>query len=134
MRCGCRSWGTRPGPGNPSIATGRELFGAHCARCHGADAKRTSQAPNLLLRVKGMSEAGFVEAVLRRYRWSLPAGEAGGESAWFEAMLHGVLARPGAARACRPVGIATRGIEGCEDLVRLSEVGRYRPPQTSRIT
>jgi mono/diheme cytochrome c family protein len=76
-----------------SFATGRELFGVHCARCHGADAAGTADGPNLLLRVKGMSEAGFTSAVLQRYRWSLPAAEGAGESAAREAMMRGVLSR-----------------------------------------
>ena len=40
-----------------------------------------------------MSEDAFGAAVLRRYRFSVPADEAGGESAAREAMLRGVLTR-----------------------------------------
>lgn len=80
-------------PAKPSIDAGRQLFGAHCARCHGADATGSADAPNLLPRVKGMSEAAFSSAVLQRYRWSIPAPEAAGESTGLEAMLRGVLSR-----------------------------------------
>ena len=80
-------------PTPASIETGRELFRANCTRCHGADATGTSDGPNLLLRVKGMSDTAFSSAVLQRYRWSVPAGEAGGESAAREAMMRGVLSR-----------------------------------------
>ena len=76
-----------------SMETGRELFRANCVRCHGADATGTADGPNLLVRVKGMSEAGFAGAVLQRYRWSVPAGEASGESAARDAMLRGLLSR-----------------------------------------
>jgi mono/diheme cytochrome c family protein len=80
-------------PTAASIEAGRELFRANCVRCHGADATGTADAPNLLPRVKGMSEAAFSSAVLQRYRWSLPAAEAGGESAAREAMMRGLLLR-----------------------------------------
>lgn len=76
-----------------SAEQGQKLFGIHCARCHGVDATGSAEAPNLLPRVKGMSEAAFTSAVLQRYRWSMPAAEAGGESAGREAMIRGVLSR-----------------------------------------
>ena len=79
----CQSAGTpsagaaAAAPTAASIEAGRELFRANCVRCHGADATGTADAPNLLPRVKGMSEAAFSSAVLQRYRWSVPAAEAG---------------------------------------------------------
>lgn len=76
-----------------SIESGRELFRANCVRCHGADATGTADGPNLLLRVKGMSDTAFSSAVLQRYRWSVPAGETGGESGARDAMMRGLLSR-----------------------------------------
>jgi mono/diheme cytochrome c family protein len=97
---GARAQGVRA-PGSASSAAmkssleaGHDLFRAHCMRCHGVDARGTADGPNLLLRVKGMSEAAFVSAVLQRYRWTLPAAEGAGESEAREAMIRGVLSRP----------------------------------------
>jgi mono/diheme cytochrome c family protein len=80
-----------PAGSAPTAAAGRELFTAHCVRCHGVDAVGTANGPDLRSRVKVMSEDAFGNAVLRRYRWSVPAGQAGGEGAARDAMLHGVL-------------------------------------------
>lgn len=80
-----------PSSSAPTAAAGRELFAAHCVRCHGVDAVGTAEGPDLWPRVKVMSEDAFGNAVLRRYRWSVPAGQAGGESAARDALLNGVL-------------------------------------------
>jgi mono/diheme cytochrome c family protein len=80
-------------PTKSSIEIGRELFSVHCSRCHGNDGAGTANGPNLLVRVRGMSEPGFVSAVLQRYSWSLPAIEGAGESGAREAMIRGVLTR-----------------------------------------
>jgi mono/diheme cytochrome c family protein len=80
-------------PTKSSIEIGRELFSVHCSRCHGTDGAGTANGPNLLVRVRGMSEPGFVSAVLQRYRWSLPAIEGAGESGARDAMIRGVLTR-----------------------------------------
>lgn len=76
-----------------AVDSGRELFGVRCARCHGAEATGTANAPDLLPRVKGMSQESFSAAVLQRHRWSLPAIESAGESAAREAMIRGVPTR-----------------------------------------
>lgn len=68
-------------------------FQANCARCHGNDATGTDKAPDLLPRVKGMSEARFVSTVLQRYQWVVPSSEAGSESAARQALLEDVLRR-----------------------------------------
>ena len=81
----------QPEPG--AVETGQRLFAANCARCHGATAQGTAAGPDLLSRVRGMSRDRFAEAVLRRYSWSVPAGEAAGEGALREAMLRGLLQR-----------------------------------------
>ena len=52
---------------------GWRVFRANCARCHGPDATGTSKAPNLLERVKPMSETRFIGTVLQRYKWVLPS-------------------------------------------------------------
>lgn len=77
----------------PSADRGQALYTAHCARCHGADARGSALGPDLRERIRGMSRDAFVEAVLRRYRWTLPATSAGGESEAREALLRGVLER-----------------------------------------
>lgn len=69
------------GVGDPAWDRGRDLFGRHCARCHGSDAAGTADAPNLLARLQGMSESNFTSAVLQRYAWSVPASEGSSESA-----------------------------------------------------
>jgi cytochrome c553 len=80
-----------PAAAMPSAALGRELFAAHCVRCHGAEARGTANGPDLRPRLLGMSEAAFGNAVLRRYRWSVPAAEAAGESGARDALLRGLL-------------------------------------------
>lgn len=75
----------------PSAAAGRELFAAHCVRCHGAEARGSANGPDLRPRLRGMSEDAFGNAVLRRYRWSVPAAEAAGESGARDALLRGLL-------------------------------------------
>jgi mono/diheme cytochrome c family protein len=91
--------GPAPAPDPRVVEHGRQLFAAHCARCHGADARGGAEAPNLRQRVQGMSEGGFANAVLQRYRWKLPAAEAAGEGGAREALLRGLLSRsePGSA-------------------------------------
>lgn len=75
------------------LEQGRQLFQAHCVRCHGADAKGGAGAPSLLQRVAGMSEDRFASAVLRRYAWSIDASEAASPDAVREALLRGTLQR-----------------------------------------
>jgi mono/diheme cytochrome c family protein len=87
-----------PAAAMPSAAAGRELFAMHCVRCHGAEARGTANGPDLRPRLRGMSEDAFGNAVLRRYRWSVPAAEAAGESGARDALLRGLLEpRPDAA-------------------------------------
>ncbi len=90
-----------PAGAMPSAALGRELFAAHCVRCHGAEARGTANGPDLRPRLLGMSEAAFGNAVLRRYRWSVPAAEAAGESGARDALLRGLL-EPRQAAAAMP--------------------------------
>ena len=95
----CEGWAQAAPAAAPAAASpaspylGWRLFQANCARCHGADATGSANAPDLLPRVKGMSEARFVAAVLQRYHWVLPAGEAAREGAAREALIQDVLRR-----------------------------------------
>lgn len=81
---------SRQPPG--SVYSGWRVFQARCASCHGADA-RGAAAPDLLPRVGEMGERRFVGLVLNRYDWSLPAPDAAGESAAFEAMIEAIVQR-----------------------------------------
>jgi mono/diheme cytochrome c family protein len=72
---------------------GWRLFQVHCARCHGSDATGTPSAPDLLPRIRGMSEARFVAAVLQRYQWVMPASESAREGAARDALIQDVLRR-----------------------------------------
>lgn len=76
-----------------SVYTGWRVFQDKCARCHGAAATGTAQAPDLLPRVREMGSRRFVALVLRRYDMSLPAAQAAGEGAAREAMIEGILQR-----------------------------------------
>jgi cytochrome c553 len=72
---------------------GWRVFQANCARCHGPDAIGTSKAPDLLPRVKVMSQARFIGTVLQRYKWVLPASEGAGESGSPEVLIQGIMER-----------------------------------------
>jgi len=72
---------------------GWRLFQENCARCHGPDALGTKQAPDLLERVKTLSETRFIGIVLRRYSWVLSGEEAGSESAARESLVQGIIDR-----------------------------------------
>ena len=76
-----------------SLYLGWRQFQTSCAGCHGADAAGTDKAPDLLPRVKAMSEGRFVATVLQRYKWILPAGEAAREGAARDAMIDDILTR-----------------------------------------
>jgi hypothetical protein len=90
-------------PGVPSLARaikdsnktylGWRVFQENCARCHGPDATGTRQAPDLLPRVKAMSETRFIGTVLRRYNWVLSGEEAGSESGARDALVQAIIER-----------------------------------------
>jgi len=73
------------------VRAGAELFAAHCARCHGPHAEGSSNGPDLRRRTQGMSEEAFINAVLRRYRWTVAAGAASAEVPGRDALLRGNL-------------------------------------------
>jgi len=74
-----------------SMYSGWRVFQQRCATCHGSDATGAS-APDLLPRVREMGERRFVNLVLYRYDWTLPAGQAG-EGAAREALIDAIVQR-----------------------------------------
>ncbi len=75
------------------VYQGWRVFQTNCARCHGPDATGTDKAPDLLPKMKTMSEARFIGTVLRRYQWAVPAGEAGSESGAHDALIQAIIER-----------------------------------------
>ena len=76
-----------------SVYTGWRVFQDRCAACHGPDALGTTQAPDLLARVRDLGSRRFVSLVLQRYDWSHPAVLAAAEGAAREALVDDVLLR-----------------------------------------
>jgi mono/diheme cytochrome c family protein len=54
------------------VYLGWRVFQDRCARCHGADANGSPTSPDLLVAGRTMGPRRFVDAVLRRYDWTLP--------------------------------------------------------------
>jgi len=63
-----------------SVYAGWRVFQDKCARCHGLEATGTPVAPDLLPRVRTMGSKRFVDWVLTRYDWNLPADQASGNA------------------------------------------------------
>lgn len=76
-----------------SVYTGWRVFQDKCVACHGPAASGTERGPDLLPRVRDMGPRRFVNVVLYRYDWNLPASRAGGESAAREALVEQILQR-----------------------------------------
>lgn len=76
-----------------SVYTGWRVFQERCAGCHGLAATGTAKGPDLLPRVGQMGPHRFVNLVLRRYDWSMPASQAGSEGAAREAFIEGIVQR-----------------------------------------
>jgi hypothetical protein len=76
-----------------SVYTGWRVFQDKCVACHGAAATGTERGPDLLPRVREMGPRRFVNLVLYRYDWNLPAARAGGEGAAREALIDEVMRR-----------------------------------------
>jgi quinoprotein dehydrogenase-associated probable ABC transporter substrate-binding protein len=83
----------RDGKVDQNTYAGWRIFENSCAKCHGAAAAGTEQAPNLLPIVADMSDTRFVGVVLRRYRLFTPSGEAGAETGARDALVEAVLSR-----------------------------------------
>ena len=77
-------------PGSASL--GWRVFQDKCARCHG-DSATGPMAEQLLSRVRELGPRRFVNLVLRRYEWTLPADQAGTEGAAREALVEAMLRR-----------------------------------------
>jgi hypothetical protein len=76
-----------------SVYTGWRVFQDKCVACHGLAASGTERGPDLLPRVRTMGARRFVNVVLYRYDWNLPAARAGSESAAREALIDDVMRR-----------------------------------------
>ncbi len=76
-----------------SVYTGWRVFQDKCAGCHGPAATGTAGGPDLLPRVREMGSRRFVNLVLHRYDWNMPAARAGSESAAREALIDQIMAR-----------------------------------------
>lgn len=74
-----------------SIYTGWRVFQDKCVGCHGPAATGTERGPDLLPRVREMGARRFVNVVLYRYDWNLPAARAGSETAAREALVEQIL-------------------------------------------
>jgi cytochrome c2 len=76
-----------------SVYTGWRVFQDRCAACHGPAATGTAGGPDLLPRVGEMVSRRFVNLVLYRYDWNMPAARAGSESAAREALIEQIMQR-----------------------------------------
>jgi cytochrome c553 len=76
-----------------SVYTGWRVFQERCAACHGAAAAGTTQAPDLLERVRTMGPRQFVGRVLNRYDWGLSPSQTGSEGAAREALVEEIMQR-----------------------------------------
>jgi mono/diheme cytochrome c family protein len=76
-----------------SVYTGWRVFQDKCAACHGAAATGAGSGPDLTVRVREMGPRQFVNLVLNRYEWSLPAEERGRGGAGRDALVEEILQR-----------------------------------------
>lgn len=76
-----------------SVYIGWRVFQDKCASCHGPAATGTSNAPDLLPKVRDMSSRQFVSLVLQRYDWNLPPDQAKGDAAAREALVEVIMQR-----------------------------------------
>ncbi len=75
-----------------STVLGWRVFQDKCARCHG-DSATGAMGVQLLERVRTLGPRRFVDLVLRRYEWTLPAAQASTEGAAREALVEAMLQR-----------------------------------------
>jgi len=76
-----------------SVYTGWRVFQDKCASCHGPAGLGTAAAPNLLPKVRDIGPRQFVDIVLRRYDWSIPADRIASRGAGREALLEQLVQR-----------------------------------------
>ena len=76
-----------------SAYMGWRVFQDRCARCHGAAAEGTANAPDLLARVRDLGSRQFVSLVLLRYDATLQGSPAAGASAPSEAQVEVIMQR-----------------------------------------
>lgn len=76
-----------------SVYLGWRVFQDKCAGCHGAAATGTSNAPDLLVRVRDLGSRDFVSRVLQRYDLSQPATQPGSGRIAGEAQVEVVMQR-----------------------------------------
>jgi Cytochrome C oxidase, cbb3-type, subunit III len=76
-----------------SAYTGWRVFQDKCAGCHGPAATGTASGPDLLPRVLVMGPHRFVNVVLMRYEWRLPAAQAAAEGGAREALIDNIVQR-----------------------------------------
>lgn len=81
---------TKP-PG--SVYIGWRVYQERCAKCHGAEATGTINAPDLLPRLRDMGSRRFVGLVLQRYDWNLPPTQASNANAAREAQIEVIMQR-----------------------------------------
>jgi mono/diheme cytochrome c family protein len=74
-----------------SVYAGWRLFQNKCASCHGPAAEGSGVAPDLLPRVLRMGPHQFVDTVLKRYDWNMPAAQAQAGSREREALIEDLV-------------------------------------------
>lgn len=75
-----------------SVYAGWRLFQDRCARCHG-ESGTGAGGPDLLPRVRALGPRRFVDLVLHRYEWGIPAPDAASQSAALDALVDSILRR-----------------------------------------
>lgn len=81
-----------------SVYLGWRVYQDRCASCHGADARGTANAPDLLSRVQTLGPREFVSLVLYRYDTTLQGQRAPGRTTR-EAQVNLLMERQGEALA-----------------------------------
>ena len=81
---------TRP---TGSLYTGCRVYVDRCAGCHGVAATGSGNAPDLLERVRTLGPQRFVNLVLRRYEWTLPAPPPAADGPAREAAVDDIVQR-----------------------------------------
>jgi len=76
-----------------SVYTGWRVFQDKCAACHGPAGLGTAAAPNLLPKVRDIGPRQFVDIVLRRYDWNIPADRIASQGAGREALIEQLVQR-----------------------------------------